>query len=118
MSQSQPHDGPDRLLHILRNTMLSEVRADQPDLNLRQLAMLLTVYLTDQPQTVRGLAACLRISKPAVTRGMDRLIEFDLLRREEEPGDRRSVIAVRTAAGAEMVERLKAALETAGSGAG
>jgi DNA-binding MarR family transcriptional regulator len=118
MTQSQPHDGPDRLLHMLRETVLTEVRADQPDLNLRQLAMLLTVYFNDQPQTVRGLAAYLRISKPAVTRGLDRLSEFDLVRREEEPGDRRSVIAVRTVAGAAMVERLKAAMETASSGAG
>lgn len=39
--------GPDALLHIFRKTTLSELRLDQPDLSLRQLAVLLTVYQTN-----------------------------------------------------------------------
>ncbi|MBL6458987.1 winged helix-turn-helix transcriptional regulator [Belnapia sp. T6] len=108
----------DELLSVIHGALLSEVRREDADLTMRQIAILLMVYLTDEPQTVRGLAAHLRISKPAVTRGMDRLVLFELIRREEEPEDRRSVIAVRTAAGAEMMERLKAALKATRSDAG
>jgi DNA-binding MarR family transcriptional regulator len=109
---------PDDLLEVFHKTLLAEVRSEHADLSMRQTVILLTVYLTDEPQTVRGLAAHLRISKPAVVRGLDRLQADGLVRRMREFGNLRSVIVVRTAAGAEMVERLKAALEAAGSGAG
>ena len=56
------------------------VAADQPDLTMRQLAVLLTVYITAPPHTVRGLAANLNISKPAVTRALDRLSDLGLAR--------------------------------------
>lgn len=99
-------DASDELLQIFRETFLSEVRLAQPDLNLRQLAVLMTVYRTDEPQTVRGLAKDLKISKPAVTRGLDRLGEFDLTRRKIDPSDRRSVLVMRTEAGKAMMRRL------------
>ncbi|MBL6459450.1 MarR family transcriptional regulator [Belnapia sp. T6] len=60
--------------------------------------------------TARSLATYLRINKPAATRGLDRLEELNLVRLEIDCRDRRSIIAGRTAAGAAMVERLKAAL--------
>ena len=105
----------ERLLHILRDTALSEIRLDQPDLTLRQLAILLVVYQTPEPQTVRGLAAHLSISKPAVTWTLDRLGDADLTLRKVDARDRRSVIVVRTAAGDAMVQRLKDALAEAAS---
>lgn len=57
------------------------VRSDAPDLSLRQLAVLLTITLEPGPHTVRGMAAALNISKPAVTRALDRLegLRFRLL---------------------------------------
>lgn len=100
-------DTSDRLLQLLRNTILSEVRLDQSDLSMRQLAMLLTVYRNDDPQTVRGLAKGLNISKPAVTRGLDRLGEFDLARRKIDVLDRRSVLVMRTNRGEAMMQRLE-----------
>ena len=39
---------------------------------------------------MRGLAAKLAVSKPAITRALDRLSEFDLVRRKTDPLDRRS----------------------------
>jgi DNA-binding MarR family transcriptional regulator len=105
-------DMADRLLQILRGTVLSEVRLDQPDLNMRQLAIALVVYRTDALQTVRGLAEYLNISKPAVTRALDRLGEFDIIRRKIDPNDRRSVQAMRTQMGAAMMKRLEAAMST------
>lgn len=103
----------ERLLHILQDMALSEIRLDQPDLNMRQLAILLVVYQTPEMQTVRGLAAHLSVNKPAVTRALDRLEEFDLAHRKVDPRDRRSVVVERTATGDAMVQRLKDALAEA-----
>jgi DNA-binding MarR family transcriptional regulator len=104
---------PDRLPHILRKTFLSEVRSDQPDLTLRQLAVLLVVYQTDEPQTVRGLAAHLNISKPAITRALDRLEELELAMRTTDRRDRRSVLVQRIAGGTALVQRLRAGMAAA-----
>src|SRR3546814_18936522 len=44
-----------------------------PDLTTRQFALFLEVYLAPPPHTVRGLAKTLNMTKPAVTRAVDRL---------------------------------------------
>ena len=54
-------------LDIWRRAMVANVRRDAPDLSARQMAVLLTVYMTAQPHTVRGLAEVLNVSKPAIT---------------------------------------------------
>ena len=79
--------------------MVANVRRDAPDLSARQMAVLLTVYMTEQPHTVRGLAEILNVSKPAITRAIDRLGEFGLARRKTDPRDRRSVVVQRTVKG-------------------
>ena len=43
-------------LDIWRRAMVANVRRDAPDLSARQMAVLLTVYMTEPPHTVRGLA--------------------------------------------------------------
>jgi DNA-binding MarR family transcriptional regulator len=86
-------------VYVLRQTIIALVRRDRPDLTARQLGVFLTCYLEDEAQTVRGLAAKLNVSKPAITRALDRLSEFDLVRRKTDPLDRRSVLAQRTATG-------------------
>lgn len=91
-------------LDIWRQTMVSSVRLAAPDLSARQMALLLTVYLTPPPHTVRGLAAHLGVSKPAVTRAIDRLTELGLLRRQTDESDRRSVLIQRTQAGHEFLK--------------
>ena len=70
---------------VLRQTIVSLVRRAGPDLSARQLGVFLTSYLEDEAQTVRGLAAKLAVSKPAITRALDRLAEFDLVRRKTDP---------------------------------
>ena len=60
-------------LELWRRTIVAGVRHDVPDLSARQMAVLLTVYLKSPPHTVRGLASALNISKPAITRSLDRL---------------------------------------------
>ncbi|MEQ8966345.1 MAG: MarR family transcriptional regulator [Azospirillaceae bacterium] len=86
-------------LEIWRRTLVETVRRDEPDLSARQLAVLLTVYMTPPPHTVRGLAAALGISKPAVTRALDRLGTLDFLRRKTDETDRRNVLVQRTVRG-------------------
>jgi DNA-binding MarR family transcriptional regulator len=74
----------------------------------------LTCYLVDEAQTVRGLAAKLNVSKPAITRALDRLSAFDLVRRKIDTQDRRSVLVQRTVAGNVFMRDLKKILADAG----
>jgi DNA-binding MarR family transcriptional regulator len=97
----------DRMVGVLRDTVVSLVRRDGPDLSARQLGVFLTVYLAEGPHTVRGLAADLNVSKPAITRALDRLGEFDLARRKLDPMDRRSVLVQRTVGGAALLRDLR-----------
>ena len=105
-------------LELWRAATVAGVRADTPDLSSRQMAVLLTVYLRPPPHTVRGLAEALNVSKPAITRALDRLGELGLVRRKTDEEDRRSVLVNRTVKGSvfltEFAERVtKAARETA-----
>lgn len=88
-----------RALDLWRRTTLSGVRGDKPDLTARQFALLLTVYMRPPPHTVRELAALMNISKPAVTRAVDRLSELELVQRKTDENDRRSVLIQRTLKG-------------------
>lgn len=90
---------PNQALDLWRDVLVETVRGAGPDLSARQLAIVLTVYLTPPPHTVRGLAALLRISKPAVTRALDRLGMLGLARRRRDEQDRRSVLVQRTVKG-------------------
>lgn len=98
---------PDALISIFRDTVVALVRRDGADLSARQLGVLLTVYLTEGPHTVRGLAAALNVSKPAITRALDRLGELDLARRKTDPADRRSVLVQRTVKGAAFLREIR-----------
>ena len=86
-------------LNIWRRALLETVRRDTPDLSARQLALLLTVYLTPPPHTVRGLAETLNVSKPAITRALDRLGTLGYVRRKTDESDRRNVLVQRTVKG-------------------
>ena len=103
----------DQNVDALRETIVALVRRDSPDLSARQMGVLLTCYLETEAQTVRGLAAKLNVSKPAITRALDRLAEFDLVRRKTDPVDRRSVLVQRTMAGAGFMRDLKKILSNA-----
>jgi DNA-binding MarR family transcriptional regulator len=99
---------------VLRQTIVALVRRDGPNLSARQLGVFLTCYLEDEAQTVRGLAAKLNVSKPAITRAVDRLSEFDMVRCKTDPLDRRSVLMQRTTAGNGFMRNLKKILADAG----
>lgn len=61
--------------------LAKSIRGEEPVLSARQMAIMLTVYLTDGPHTVRGLTSNLAISKPAVTRALDQLADLNLIAR-------------------------------------
>lgn len=105
-----PPSTPDQLIGILRNTVVAMVRRDGVDLSARQLGVLLTCYLKEGAHTVRGLAAELNVSKPAITRALDRLAELDFARRRVDPLDRRSVIVQRTPKGSAFLRDLRGIL--------
>ena len=106
----------DQMVVILRDTIVALVRRDGPDLSARQLGVFLTCYLQDGAHTVRGLAAGLNVSKPAITRALDRLGELDLARRKVDPMDRRSVLVQRTLKGTAFLRDLRGIMsEAAGS---
>ena len=111
-------DPIEQRVDVLRETIVALVRRAGPDLTARQLGVFLTCYLEDEAQTVRGLAAKLDVSKPAITRALDRLSEFDLVRRKTDPLDRRSVLMQRTMAGNGFMRDLKKILADAGKEAG
>lgn len=94
------------MISILRDTMIASVREDRPDLSPRQLAVFLICYLQETAQTVRGLAQLLNISKPAITRALDRLCELDLVKRKTDPLDKRSILVQRTISGQNYLYQL------------
>ena len=78
------------------------------------MAIMLTVYTTQAPHTVRGLAHELNISKPAVTRAIDRLGDLRFTRRRRDPTDRRSVLIQRTVRGAVFLSEFAELITEAG----
>jgi DNA-binding MarR family transcriptional regulator len=106
------------LLHILKETLTASVRSDHPDFTARQLTVFLKVYLeTGTEHTVRGLAEALHVAKPAITRAIDRLEEFELAKREKDKNDRRSVIVRRTPKGSSYLGTLSGYLNAASKAA-
>ncbi len=93
-------------LGLWHRVTLQQVRSDAPDLNLRQLAILLQVYLMTPPHTVRGLAASLNVTKPVITRALDAMGDLGLVDRVRDEKDRRNVVVKRTVAGSLYLEQL------------
>jgi DNA-binding MarR family transcriptional regulator len=102
-------------LGLWRKALVASVRRDGPDLSARQMALLLTVYLCDPPHTVRGLAATLAISKPAITRALDRLSALGFVKRKRDAEDRRNVLVQRTVAGSVFLSEFSELVIEAGA---
>ncbi|ODN72382.1 DNA-binding transcriptional repressor MarR [Methylobrevis pamukkalensis] len=97
---------PSQALKLWHDVTLDLVRDDVTDLTARQTAILLTIYLEPPPHTVRGLAAKLAVTKPAITRALDTMGRAGLVSRRRDESDRRNVVVQRTVAGALFVEQL------------
>jgi DNA-binding MarR family transcriptional regulator len=97
---------PAQALRLWHDVSLALARDAEPDLSVRQLTVLITVYLEPQPHTVRALAAKLGVTKPVVTRALDTMGRLGLVSRKRDPSDRRNVLVQRTVNGALFLERL------------
>lgn len=100
-------------LELCRHTFVASVRGDAPDLSARQMALMLSVYLGNGPHTVRGLALALKISKPAVSRALDRLGDLGYIRRQRDDLDHRNVLVQKTSCGAEFLTEFSRLIDAA-----
>ena len=100
-----------RALNSWMQTLISYVRSGQPDLTNRQMALMLLVYLTPGPHTVRGLANVLGVSKPVITRALNTLGSLGYLRRVRDEADRRNVFVAQTNTGQEFLESFERNIE-------
>jgi DNA-binding MarR family transcriptional regulator len=103
MSISGLDDRIDTLLNPWMRTVIAYVQSNRPDLTNRQMALLMLVYLDPGPHTVRGLARALNVSKPVVTRALNRLGALGYLRRQRDDADKRNIFVVRTTKGADFL---------------
>ena len=101
----------DQALNGWMQTLINYVRSGQPDLTNRQMALMLLVYLTPGPHTVRGLAHILGVSKPVITRALNTLGALGYLRRVRDETDRRNVFVARTSTGQDFLEGFERNLE-------
>ena len=97
---------PIQALRLWHDVTLDLVRDGEQDLSARQVTILLTIYLETPPHTVRGLAAKLGVTKPAITRALDTMGKMELVSRRRDDADRRNVVVQRTVKGALYVEKL------------
>ena len=84
--------------------LVDYVRSGEPDLTNRQMALLMLVYVNPGPHTVRGLARALNVSKPVVTRALNRLGALGYLRRQRDDSDKRNIFVARTSEGAAFLD--------------
>ena len=106
----------DQALKNWMHTLINYVRSGQPDLTNRQMALMLLVYLTPGPHTVRGLAHTLGVSKPVITRALNTLGSLGYLRRVRDESDRRNVFVARTSTGQDFLDTFQRNLEQGGAG--
>jgi DNA-binding MarR family transcriptional regulator len=97
---------PGQALQLWHATMVDLVRDQEADLSVRQMAILMTIYLEPPPHTVRALASKLGVTKPVITRALDSMGKLDLVARRRDEVDRRNVIVQRTVRGALHLDRL------------
>jgi len=92
-------------------TLVGYVRSGDPDLTNRQMAILLLVGQTQGPHTVRGLASRLTVSKPVVTRALNKLASLGFLRRQRDEADKRNIFISVTERGGRFLERFQTLIE-------
>lgn len=101
-------EAPSETLLAWMETLIAYVQSARPDLTNRQMALLLVVYLTPGPHTVRGLASRIKVSKPVVTRALNTLGALGYLRRQKDESDLRNVFVERTPQGAAFLDEFAA----------
>src|SRR5688572_19066098 len=104
-SQTQVVDTIVALVHTLRALHTDATPWLDLELTMAQLKALMVVVQTGGISS-RGIADRLSISAPAVTPLVDRLIDQKLVKREDDPSDRRVVLIRPTARAQSTYEKL------------
>ncbi len=97
---------PGQALLLWRQVNLNLVLDEAHDLSVRQMAILLTIYIDPPPHTIRGLAKKLNVTKPVITRALDSMGIMGLVARRRDEKDKRNVLIQRTVKGALYLETL------------
>ena len=97
---------PAQALRLWHDVSLAQVRDGEPDLSVRQISILLTIYMEPPPHTIRDLAKKLHVTKPVITRALDSMGKLELVTRRRDEADRRNVLVQRTVKGSLYLERL------------
>jgi DNA-binding MarR family transcriptional regulator len=97
---------PSQAAQLWHDVALAQVSDEEPDLSVRQMTILLSIYLDPPPHTVRGLAAKLQVTKPVITRALNFMGKLGLVSRRRDEKDKRNVLVQRTVKGVLYVERL------------
>ncbi len=97
--------GNKEALELWRTVTLHGISQYDFDLSARQMGIVLVIYTQPGQHTVRGLAETLSISKPAVTRALDRLTSHKLVKRVRDEKDRRNVFIETTQQGHEFLSK-------------
>ena len=80
---------------------------DWPQLTMQQVRVMHILALHG-PTRVSTLARAMRVSTPTMTGILDRLVQRDMVRREDDPHDRRVVLNVLTPTGRAAIEQFNA----------
>lgn len=107
-----PNSSAKRMFLIVCATITELIRRDEHDLSSRQFSIFLTCCI-DGPQTIRGLAQSLKVSKPAICQAVDRLEKAELVCRRPDPADHRSVLVHETCQGTALLGDLRLILNAA-----
>lgn len=94
------------VLRLWHDVSLDMILDDEPELNTRQTAILLTIYLEPPPHSVGDLARKLGVTKPVITRAIDTMGQMDLVQRRRDEKDKRFLRIQRTVRGALYLEKL------------
>jgi DNA-binding MarR family transcriptional regulator len=85
------------------------------DIPVGQLKALLMLWTAGKPQTMGQIAQALGVTLGSVTGLVDGLVERDLVRRDEDPGDRRQKLARLTPKAQARLRRMERARSVVGS---
>jgi DNA-binding MarR family transcriptional regulator len=96
---ADPADGLCRDIQAALGALMARQRSGrsqevvQLDVPIGQLKTLFTLWTAGKPQTMGQIAQALGVSLGSVTGLVDGLVERDLVRRDEDPADRRQKLA-------------------------
>jgi DNA-binding MarR family transcriptional regulator len=81
---------------------------EKADVSITQVKALRALAEADEPMSLGAISETLGLSLPAISRSVDGLVRRGLVKREEDPRDRRSKLVTATARGRSTYERLSA----------